>query len=205
VKGRELFDGVGVYYAAGQLEAQTCKGAEVVVVGGGNSAGQAVVYLAGQARRVLLLIRGDDLGKSMSRYLVQRIENTENVELLTNSGITRMTGDGHLESVEITNKKTGERRSVKTPAVFTFIGAVPHTEWLPEEIETDEKGFVKTGAGVASSPHWKLKRQPFLLETSKSGVLAAGDVRLGSSKRVASAVGEGAMAVQFAHEYLKDL
>lgn len=205
VEGRERFDGAGVYYAAGQIEAQMCKGAEVVVVGGGNSAGQAVVFLAGQVRRILLLIRGDDLGKNMSRYLAQRIENSENVELLTNSQISRITGDTHLEAVEITNNKTGERRTVETPAVFTFIGAVPRTDWLPQEIETDEKGFIKTGTAVAGSRFWKAKRQPFLLETSHPGVLAAGDVRFGSTKRVASAVGEGAMAVQLTHEYLKEL
>lgn len=205
VEGRERFDGAGVYYSAGKIEAQMCAGAEVVVVGGGNSAGQAVVYLAGYARRVLLLIRGDDLRKNMSSYLAQRIEGAANVELLTDSEIVRMTGETHLEAVEIKNKKTGEARTVTTPSVFTFIGAVPRTDWLPEEIETDEKGFVKTGIAVADSRFWTEKRQPFLLETSRPGVLVAGDVRLGSVKRVASAVGEGAMAVQFVHEYLKEV
>ena len=205
VEGRARFDGAGVYYAAGQIEAQACGGAEVVVVGGGNSAGQAVVYLAGYVRRVLLLIRGDDLGKNMSRYLVQRIEQAPNVELLTNSTVTRMTGDAHLERVEITNHKTSETRNVETPAVFTFIGAVPRTSWLPAEIETDDKGFVKTGTLVEGSRYWTLKRQPYLLETSCPGVIAAGDVRLGSSKRVAAAVGEGAMAVQLVHQYLQEM
>jgi thioredoxin reductase (NADPH) len=174
-------------------------------VGGGNSAGQAAVFLAGNARKVLLLIRGDDLYKSMSSYLARRIEQTANIELLCNATIRRMRGDGHLAAVEIVNHKTGEERTVETPAVFSFIGAVPRTDWLPPEIERDAKGFVQTGPALAKSPHWTARRQPFLLETSRPGVFAAGDVRSGSVKRVASAVGEGAMAVQFVHEYLKEM
>jgi thioredoxin reductase (NADPH) len=116
-----------------------------------------------------------------------------------------MRGDGHLTAVEIVNNKTGEERTVDTPAVFSFIGAVPRTDWLPPEIERDAKGFVQTGLALAKSPHWTARRQPFLLETSRAGVFAAGDVRSGSAKRVASAVGEGAMAVQFVHEYLKEM
>ena len=141
----------------------------------------------------------------MSRYLSRRIEQTKNIELLTNSEITRMTGNGHLEAIEIRNNRTGETRVVETPAVFTLIGAVPHTEWLPEGIETDENGFIKTGSAVMNSPFWTAKRHPLFLETSHSGVFAAGDVRSSSMKRVASAVGEGAMAVAFIHEYLKNL
>ena len=116
-----------------------------------------------------------------------------------------MTGNGHLSAVEIVNNKTGQQRTVETPAVFSFIGAMPRTDWLPPEIERDAKGFVRTGPALAQSPHWGLARQPFLLETSRPGVFAAGDVRSGSVKRVASAVGEGAMAVQFVHEYLKEM
>ena len=116
-----------------------------------------------------------------------------------------MRGDGRLSAVEIVNNKTGEERTIETPAVFSFIGAVPRTDWLPPEIERDAKGFVQTGPALAKSPHWTARRQPFLLETSRPGVFAAGDVRSGSVKRVASAVGEGAMAVQFVHEYLKEM
>ena len=154
---------------------------------------------------MLLLIRGDDLHKNMSSYLARRIEQTANIELLRNTQIRRMHGDGHLTAVEIVNSKTGEERTVETPAVFSFIGAVPRTDWLPPEIERDAKGFVQTGPALAKSPHWTARRQPFLLETSRPGVFAAGDVRSGSVKRVASAVGEGAMAVQFVHEYLKEM
>jgi thioredoxin reductase (NADPH) len=204
VEGCERFEGAGLYYAATPAEAQLCQGAPVVVVGGGNSAGQAAVYLAEHARQVLLLIRGDDLYKNMSTYLVRRIEQTPNIELLRNTTVRRLSGDGHLGSVEIVNHRTGQERTVATAAVFSFIGAVPRTDWLPPEIERDARGFVRTGADVAQSPHWTARRPPFLLETSHPGVFAGGDVRSGSVKRVASAVGDGAMAVQFVHEYLKE-
>ena len=177
----------------------------MVVVGGGNSAGQAAVFLAGQARKVYLLLRGDDLYKKMSSYLAHRVERTENIEVLHDTTVERMEGDGHLGAIEILNRRTGERRKLEIPALFSFIGAVPHTDWLPPEIERDDKDFVRTGAALAESPHWTARRQPFLLETSHPGVFAAGDVRSGSVKRVASAVGEGSMAVQFVHEYLKEM
>ncbi len=201
----EQFEGRGVFYAATHNEAHIYKGAQVVLVGGGNSAGQAAVFLSQHASRVLLVIRGDDLYKHMSSYLAKRIEQTPNIELLRNSTVQRMNGDGHLNSIEIVNSKTGEKRTVETPAVFSFIGAVPRTDWLPPEIERDGKGFIRTGPSLAQSPHWTGKRQPFLLETSRAGVFAAGDVRSDSVKRVASAVGEGAMAIQFVHEYLKEM
>ncbi len=205
VEGCELFEGKGVYYAATLAEGKMCRGAQVVLVGGGNSAGQAAAFLAQHASKVLLLIRGDDLYKNMSSYLVHRIEQTSNIELLTNTTIRRMSGDGHLGAVEIVNQKTGQDRTVETPAVFSFIGAVPRTDWLPPEIERDARGFIRTGADVAQSPHWTSRRHPFLLETSRPGVFAAGDVRSGSIKRVASAVGEGSMVVQFVHEFLKEM
>jgi thioredoxin reductase (NADPH) len=205
VEGGERFEGTGVYYAATPAEGLLCRGCTVIVVGGGNSAGQAAVFLAGQARQVLLLIRGDDLNKNMSRYLVQRIEQTANIELLRSTTIRRMDGNSHLQGVEIVNANTGEQRTVETPAVFSFIGATPRTDWLPAEIERDAKGFVRTGATLSGSPYWTRARTPFLLEASHPGVFAAGDVRSGSVKRVASAVGEGAMSVQFVHEYLKEM
>jgi thioredoxin reductase (NADPH) len=164
-----------------------------------------VVFLAGQARKVCLVVRGGDLGKTMSNYLVQRIGQTANVEVLLDTEVARMHGDGHLGEVELVNRKTGARRTVAAPGLFSFIGAVPRTDWLPAEVERDEKGFVVTGSGVAGSPHWSRRRHPYLLETSRGGVFAAGDVRAGSVKRVASAVGEGSMAVQFVHEYLKEM
>src|ERR1017187_5883540 len=145
VEGSERFEGTGVYYAAPTAEAQLCQDSQVVVVGGGNSAGQAAVFLSGHARQVLILIRGDDLYKNMSSYLVRRIEQTANIDLLTGTTIRQMSGNGHLDSVVIVNSKTGEGRVVETPGVFSFIGADPRTSWLPPEIERDEKGFVRTG------------------------------------------------------------
>jgi thioredoxin reductase (NADPH) len=205
VEGCERYEGTGVYYAATPNEAKLCRDAHVVLVGAGNSAGQAAVFLAEHASKVVMLLRGDDLYKSMSSYLARRIEHTPNVELLCHATIRRMRGDGHLAAIDIVNHQTGAERTVETPAVFSFIGAVPRTDWLPAQIDRDAKGFVQTGPALAKSRHWTLRRQPFLLETSRPGIFAAGDVRAGSVKRVASAVGEGAMAVQFVHEYLKEM
>ena len=195
VENCERYEGCGVYYAATPIEVQMCRGSEVVVVGGGNSAGQAAVFLAGQVRKVYMVIRGDSLYKDMSSYLAQRIEDTPNIEVLLHTEVRRMHGDTYLTSVELVNNQTGEVRTIQTPAVFSFIGAVPRTDWLPEEIETDAKGFVRTGPSLSRSGNWHAKREPFLLETSRAGVFAAGDVRSGSrSNRVAtSAVGEGSM------------
>jgi thioredoxin reductase (NADPH) len=204
-EGCDRLEGRGLYYAATPIEAAACRGAEVVVVGGGNSAGQAAVFLATQARKVYLVVRGDDLSKSMSSYLASRVEQTSNIEVLYNTEVRRLVGTDALGDVELVNKKTGATRTVHCPALFSFIGAVPRTDWLPPEVERDAKQFVRTGPAVAQSPHWTGKRHPFFLETSRPGVFAAGDVRAGSVKRVASAVGEGSMAVQFVHEHLKDL
>ncbi len=205
VDGCEALEGCGVYYAATVNEASMCRGSEVVVVGGGNSAGQAAVYLTGHARKVYLVIRYDDLYRNMSSYLARRIEQTPNIELLKNTEVRRLVGDGHLGEVELVNTKTGASRTLTTPGLFSFIGAVPRTDWLPPEIERDNKGFIRTGPSPIASVHWTARRQPFLLETTRPGVFAAGDVRSGSVKRVASAVGEGSMAVQFVHAYLKEM
>jgi len=206
VEGCERFEGTGVYYAATVAEGQLCTGSDVIVVGGGNSAGQAAVFLSQHARSVMILIRGNDLYKNMSSYLVHRIEQTPNIELLCSTTIHRLQGDTHVKAAELLNSKTGEQRTVQVQGVFSFIGADPRTGWLPEEIERDAKGFVRTGGDVAQAPAWKGRPvQPFLLETSRPGVFAAGDVRSGSVKRVASAVGEGSMAVQFVHERLKHI
>jgi thioredoxin reductase (NADPH) len=205
VEGCEKFEGRGVYYAATGIEATLCKGLEVAVVGGGNSAGQAAVFLSRDVLKVYLICRGDDLYKSMSSYLVLRIERTPNIEVLHNTVVRRMSGNSHLAAIEVLNTKTGEARTLATPALFSFIGAVPRTDWLPVEIEKDDKDFVRTGSLLAESPRWAARRPPFMLETSRPGVFAAGDVRSGSVKRVASAVGEGAMAVQFVHEYMREM
>ena len=205
VEGCEQFEGRGVFYAATIAEAQLFRGCDVVLVGGGNSAGQAAVFLAQHARRVRLLLRGHTLYKDMSSYLAKRIEQTPNIEVLYDTTIQRMRGDGHLSAIDLLDSKTGQERTIETPAVFSFIGAIPRTDWVPSEIERDAQGFIRTGAALRQSPHWTGHRQPFLLETSRAGVFAAGDVRADSVKRVASAVGEGAMAVQFVHEYLKEM
>jgi thioredoxin reductase (NADPH) len=160
------------------------------------------MYLSEQTPRVYLLLRGGNLRKSMSSYLADRIETAANVEIMQEAEICRMEGHEQLEAVDIKNTRTGEVRTVRTPAVFTFIGAIPCTDWLPVEIEKDSKGFVKTGQLVSGSPYWTADREPYFLETSRPGIFAAGDVRLGSTKRVASAVGEGAMAVQLVHQFL---
>src|SRR5256886_568014 len=195
-ENREKFEGVGVYYAATALEGQICRNETVIVVGSGNSAGQAAMFLSDGAKKVLLVIRGNDISSKMSDYLSRRVQAQKNIEILYRTEIRRMFGEQKLEAVEIENTKTGERREIKTPAVFSMIGARPCTEWLPPEIERDEKGFIKTGADVVEAPLWRgSKRQPGPLETSLPGIFAAGDVRSGSVKRCAAAVGEGGMAV----------
>jgi thioredoxin reductase (NADPH) len=207
VPGFGDFEGAGIYYAATEMEARLCKGEEVVVVGGGNSAGQAIVFLARQARHVHVLVRGTDLNASMSRYLVDRIQGLENVTVHLQSRVTGFEADGHLKAVRA-RKRGGEERSFATNSLFLFIGADPYTAWLRGCVELDRKGFVLTGTalppGTTDAERWRLAaRSPFLLETSLPGVFAAGDVRSGSSKRLASAVGEGAMAVSFMHAHIQ--
>src|SRR2546421_5137340 len=193
-EGREHFEGVGVYYAATALEGQLCRNETVVVAGSGNSAGQAAMFLSEGAAKVLLLVRGNSM--KMSDYLSRRVEAHGNIEILYQTEIRKMSGTKKLEQIELENTKTGERRVVHTPAVFSMIGAKPCTEWLPPEIERDAKGFIKTGMNVAGAPAWQAnKHQPTPLETSLPGIFAAGDVRSGSVKRCAAAVGEGGMAI----------
>jgi thioredoxin reductase (NADPH) len=197
------FEGSGVYYAATPNEERLCRGQQVVVVGGGNSAGQAAVYLSSHASKVLVVVRADALGKSMSTYLEHRIAQIPNIEVLLNTEVVRMRGDGtHLRQIDVVNRATGEHAAVHTSAVFSFIGAVPRTEWTCGQLETDSRGFIRTGSTVTERGAGA-RRERFLLETSRAGVFAAGDVRAGSVKRVASAVGEGSMSVQFVHQHLR--
>lgn len=204
-EGCGRFENVGVYYAATAFESRLCRGATVIVVGGGNSAGQAAMFLSQGAAKVLLVVRGNDLSHSMSDYLSRRVLAQENIELLSSTTIRRMTGNSVLEAVELENTKTAERRTVETPAVFSMIGATPCTEWLPPEIMRDTKGFIQTGTLVAEAPMWaKAARPPAALETSLPGIFAAGDVRSGSVKRCAAAVGEGSMAIAGVHEALRE-
>jgi thioredoxin reductase (NADPH) len=203
-EGRENFEGSGVYYAATVREGQLCGGSTVIVAGAGNSAGQAAMFLSQGAKKVLLVIRGEGLTKSMSTYLSRRVEAKENIEILAHTEIRKMMGGKVLEAVELENTETHERSIVQTPAVFSMVGAMPCTSWLPPEIERDEKGFVKTGHAVAGAPAWLgMSRLPGPLETSRPGIFAAGDVRSGSVKRCAAAVGEGGMAVEGVHEVLR--
>ncbi|GIJ50586.1 thioredoxin reductase [Virgisporangium aliadipatigenens] len=192
------FEGTSVYYAATFMEAVFCGRQPVSVVGGGNSAGQATVFLARHAAQVRLIILHDDLNRDMSRYLVDRIERLPNVEVLCHTQVTELIGDdGRLHALSVRDTGTGERQEIPTTVLFTFIGAQPCTGWLASSIALDERGYVLTGAQVRTDAP-----QPAMLETSRSGVFAVGDVRSGSIKRVASAVGEGSMAVRLIHEHL---
>jgi len=203
-EGRENFERAGVYYAATAREANFCRGSTVIVAGGGNSAGQAAMFLSEGAQKVMLVIRGENLSKSMSSYLSRRVETKENIEILTHTEIRKMMGGKELEAVELEDTKTHERRTVQTQAVFSMIGAMPCTSWLPPEIECDERGFIKTGHAVAGAPAWAdMGRPPGPLETSLPGIFAAGDVRSGSVKRCAAAVGEGGTAVEGVHDVLR--
>ena len=201
------FEGAGVYYGATPMEAQLCAGQDVVVVGGGNSAGQAAVFLASTARRVHMLVRGPGLAETMSRYLIRRIEENPTIVLRTRTQIVALDGDGKLERIRWRDDQTGEIESHDIGHVFIMAGAVPNTRWLDGCIVLDEKGFVKTGPDLSSdelaTAKWPLARPPYLLETSRPGIFAVGDVRGGNIKRVASAVGEGSIAVAFAHQVLR--
>jgi thioredoxin reductase (NADPH) len=200
------FEGAGVYYAATEVEGQMCAGDPVVVVGGGNSAGQAAMFLSQHAGRVNLLVRRADLAATMSRYLIDQIEATPGIELHAHTEVRELHGGDSLEAITVEDTAAGETRRVDASALFVFIGADPCTAWLGGAVATDEDGFVFTGQELQLS-HLDLagesrQREPFVLETSRPGVFAVGDVRSGSIKRVASAVGEGAMAVRLAHDYL---
>jgi thioredoxin reductase (NADPH) len=200
--------GAGVFYGASLAEALSCSDQEVVIVGGANSAGQAAVYFSGYASRVVMVVRGDSLDASMSRYLIDQIEDTPNIEIRARSEIAAAEGDGHLQRVRIRDRRTGGEETVTSAAMFVFIGAAPRTDWLDGVVERDDLGFVLSGSDLLRDGEpprgWPLRRDPQYLETSAPGVFVAGDVRHRSVKRVASAVGEGAMAVQFVHEYLAD-
>jgi len=202
------FDGAGVYYGATHLESQLCGDQDVVVVGGGNSAGQAAVFLARTAGHVYLLVRADSLAGTMSRYLIRRIEETPKIELLTDAEIISVAGNDRLETVEWRNNKTGETTKRPVSGLFSMIGAVPNSEWLQGCVACDGAGFIKTGTDLSKEDleraKWPLKRSPYLLETSLPGVFAVGDIRAGNVKRVASAVGEGSIAVSFVHQILAE-
>ncbi len=197
--------GRGVYYGATPSEARSCQGEDVYIVGAANSAGQAALNIARYARRVVMLVRSDSLEKSMSQYLVERINAAANIEVRLQTEIVAGHGDDHLEAITIADRTTGSEHQMPTNWVFVFIGASPRTDWLGKDVARDDKGAVITGHDLLArneDPRWPLTRAPLALETSVPGVFAAGDVRLDSMKRVASAVGEGAMAVYLVHRYL---
>ena len=202
------FEGAGVYYGATHLEAQLCRGQEVIVAGGGNSAGQAAVFLAQTARRVYLLVRADGLADKMSRYLIRRIEESPTIDLRPNSEVISLEGNDYLEHVQWRDNKTGSVETHNVSALFSMIGAVPNSSWLEGCVACDAGGFIKTGSDLSpedlAHAHWPLTREPHLLETSLPGVFAVGDVRGGNVKRVASAVGEGSIVVSFVHRVLSE-
>jgi thioredoxin reductase (NADPH) len=208
VEGLSRFENVGVYYGATRMEAQLCRGEEVIVVGGGNSAGQAAVFLAETAGRVHMLVRSKGLAESMSRYLIRRIEQTPTIELRTFAEIVGLEGAAHLEKVRWRDVRTGAVETFDVRHVFVMTGAEPATRWLEGCLALDAQGFIKTGPDLTTddlaAAGWPLARSPHLLEASRPGVFAVGDVRAGSQKRVAAAVGEGSTAVSFVHRVLKD-
>jgi thioredoxin reductase (NADPH) len=207
VKGIEKLTGAGVYYGASMAEALSYKGEDVFMVGGANSAGQAAIHFSKYANTVTLLVRGDSLNKSMSRYLIHQINETPNIHVLLNSKVIEVHGENRLESITITNTQTEQLETFPTSGLYIFIGAVPHTDAAAGLIERDANGFLLTGQDLMQNGRerpqgWTLDREPFLLETNVPGIFAAGDIRHGSTKRVAAGVGEGTIAVQLAHQYL---
>jgi thioredoxin reductase (NADPH) len=205
-RGVDQLTSAGIYYGAALSEAASVAGEDIHIVGGANSAGQAAVFFSAHARTVTILIRGASIEQAMSQYLAERIHATANIKVAVQSEVAGVNGTDHLQSVTIRNVTTGEEQTVPATAMFIFIGAIPHTDWLEGVVARDERGFVPTGPDLAKHDltGWPLDRPPYLLEASVPGVFAAGDVRHGSVKRVASAVGEGSVAVTFVHRYLAE-
>jgi thioredoxin reductase (NADPH) len=202
------FTGAGIYYGAATTEAHACKNEDVYMVGGGNSAGQAAMYLSQFARRVFVVVRKPDLSSSMSQYLIDQINGTENIEVLPFTEVKAVNGEERLSEIKLEDVRNKETRNVPAAALFIFIGAKPITDWLQLSLIKDQRGFLETGNSLMKHENfkkvWKLEREPFLLETCVPGIFAAGDVRAGAMNRVASAVGEGSMAIKFVHEYLAE-
>jgi len=205
IPGEQKFHGAGLFYGAALTEAASCANQEIYIVGGANSAGQAAMYFAKHASHVRMLVRGESLEKSMSRYLIDQIGNTPNIAVETHTQIKALEGEGHLQRIVVDTPRGTEARPATS--VFVFIGAAPKTDWLPDNVARDPKGFVLAGPDLKTKAGslWKYDRDPYLLETTVPGIFVAGDVRFGSVKRVASSVGEGSIAIQFVHQYLATL
>jgi thioredoxin reductase (NADPH) len=200
----ERLVGKGLFYGAARSEAPATHGLDVHIVGAGNSAGQAAMFFANHANSVTVLCRSDDIGKSMSHYLVEQLETKENIHIVTRSEVTAVHGDAALEAIDVLDSSTGETTRHDSGGLFIFIGADADTGWLCDEIALDERGYVLTGADVRATGRWPLDRDPYLLETSVPGIFACGDVRSSPIKRVAAAVGDGSMAIAFVDQYLKE-
>jgi thioredoxin reductase (NADPH) len=201
VDGVEQLTGKGVYYGASRSEASSLQGLDIFLIGAGNSAGQAAVYFSGYARSVTLIVRGPNLERSMSHYLIAQLQVIENISVRVNAEVTAVHGSDHLEAIDVTSGGTVER--LEAAALYIFIGADAETSWLPPQIERDKLGFILTGDDVPADCDWPLERSRYFLETSMPGVFAAGDVRSRSIKRVAAGVGEGSMAIAFVHQFLQ--
>jgi len=204
IEGFERLAGKGISYGAARSEAASAHGLDVHIVGAGNSAGQAAIFFSNHARSVTILCRGETLGTSMSRYLVDQLAVRSNIRVLYRTEVIAADGDPSLEAIEVRSTATGETTRLESGGLFIFIGADAQTAWLPSEIALDRHGYVLTGSEVTAAGRWEIDRDPYLLETSVPGIFACGDVRFGPVKRVASAVGEGSMAVAFVHQYLKE-
>ena len=209
IPGAKELTGRGIYYGAAKTEALACRDEEVYIVGGANSAGQAAMYFAQYARHVTMLVRGESLTKSMSQYLIDQIEGTENITVQPHTSVIEAKGEDSLEAITLYNSDTNTKETVPAKSLFIFIGAKPKTEWLADVVTRDEKGFILSGGDLwkdGKRPKgWHLKRNPYLLETSVPGIFVAGDVRHQSIKRVASGVGEGSIAIAFVHRYLSEV
>jgi thioredoxin reductase (NADPH) len=206
--GINNYTGAGIYYGAATTEAVAASGEDIYIVGGGNSAGQAAMYLSKFAARVFILVRGNTLAATMSQYLIEQIERSPNIELLTRTVVKEAHGDSRLEELVLENVDTRECSQVKAHFLFIFIGAKPCTEAIKLDFMTNIKGYIETGRELMKYDNfrkrWKLDREPFMLESCYPGIFAAGDVRSGAMNRIASAVGEGAMAIKLVHEYLAE-
>jgi thioredoxin reductase (NADPH) len=209
VPGIDRLVGAGVYYGGTLAEAFFCRNEDIYLVGGANSAGQAAVYFSRYARTVTMLVRGETLDESMSRYLIDQIKNTPNIKVRLRTTVVEVRGEDRLEAITIFAAEKNQKETLPTNALFIFIGALPHTDWLENVVRRDDHGFILTGPDLSQvdgnghfPKEWQLNRDPYWLESSQPGIFVAGDVRHGSVKRVAAGVGEGATAVQFIHQYL---